>query len=305
MSAPGTIRRHHLAGPGAVVGGVLVAVLAWMLPANFGSVSPALLEVAGSGTPTVAQFGRQLVESEKIGPSQLVLATARMIHDPETADLSRRLAELSSRQPEFTAWGGWDPFLDPLFNLRQPNGHAGSTPVMTFLIPTQVRAQLRDYLGKSGSIGVQTLLRTRALPYRAGKLVAATQPGGEPADVLVLLTGLLYQGDRLSPPLQRQLHQLADTALIQKDLGELGSFYLDLLSLSRRLDWVQLSELLRRSNSTRTVGEYAQLARAASDVFPQIYTAALFTSSADRVADYLIHYGKAGAEDLKLALGDA
>ena len=211
---------------------------------------------------------------------------------------------MTARQPEFTAWGGWDPFLDPLFNLRRSNGHTGSTPIMTFLIPGQTRQELRDYLGKSGSIGVQTILRTRSLPFAAGHLTAADKPGGEPADVLVLLTALLYQGERLSPPLQRQLHQMADTALVQKDLGDLGSFYLDLLSLSRRLDWVQLSELLRRTSSTRTVAEYAQLARAASDVFPQIYTAALFTSSADRVADYLIEYGKAGADNLRLALGE-
>jgi len=287
-----------------VLAGVLVAALAWVLPANFRSVSPALLEVAGSGTPTVAQFGRQLVEAEKIGPSSLVLATARTVNDPQTADLGRRLADLSSRQPEFTAWGGWDPFLDPLFHLRSPTGHTSSTPVMTFLIPTQTRAQLREYLSQSGSIGVQAILRTRTLPFAAGHLVAADRPGGEPADVLVLLTALLYQGERLSPPLQRQVHQLADTALVQKDLSDLGSFYLDLLSLSRRLDWVQLSELLRRTESTRTVAEYAQLARAASDVFPQIYTAALFTDSADRVADYLINYGKSGADALKLALGD-
>ena len=34
-----------------------------------------------------------------------------------------------------------------------------------------------------------------------------------------------------------------------------------------------------------------------------IYAAALFTDSADRVAAYLVRYGKAGAEDLRLALG--
>jgi hypothetical protein len=37
---------------------------------------------------------------------------------------------------------------------------------------------------------------------------------------------------------------------------------------------------------------------------PLIYSAALFTDSADRVASYLIQYGKAGADDLRVALGD-
>jgi len=67
---------------------------------------------------------------------------------------------------------------------------------------------------------------------------------------------------------------------------------------------MQLSELLRRTDGVKTVGEYAQLARVAPDQFPLIFTAALFTDSADRVASYLLQYGKSGADDLRLALGD-
>jgi hypothetical protein len=77
---------------------------------------------------------------------------------------------------------------------------------------------------------------------------------------------------------------------------------MDILSLGRRLDWTQLGELLRRTESVRTVGEYALLSRSASDEMPFIYSAALMSNSADRVASYLIQYGKAGAEDLRTAL---
>jgi len=98
------------------------------------------------------------------------------------------------------------------------------------------------------------------------------------------------------------LRGLADTAVDKKELGDLELFYLDLLSLGQRLDWVQLSELLRRTDSTRTVSEYAHLARVAPDQLPLIYTAALFSDSADRVASYLLQFGKAGVEDLRLAL---
>jgi hypothetical protein len=50
------------------------------------------------------------------------------------------------------------------------------------------------------------------------------------------------------------------------------------------------------------VGEYAHLARVAPDQLPLIYAAALFSDSADRVAAYLIEFGKAGMEDLQTAL---
>ena len=111
------------------------------------------------------------------------------------------------------------------------------------------------------------------------------------------------QGEHLSPPLQRELRGLADAAWAQKSLGDLEPFFLDLLALGRRLDWMQLSELLRRTDSVRTVGEYAQLARVAPDQFALIYAAALFTDSADQVAVYLLQFGKSGAGDLRLALG--
>jgi hypothetical protein len=75
-----------------------------------------------------------------------------------------------------------------------------------------------------------------------------------------------------------------------------------LLSLAQRLDWVQLGELLRRTSDSKTVGEYAHLARVAPEQLPLIYTAALFSDSADRVANYLIKFGKPGAEDLRTAL---
>ena len=38
---------------------------------------------------------------------------------------------------------------------------------------------------------------------------------------------------------------------------ELEAFYVDLLSLGQRLDWVQLASLLRTTGDTHTVGEFA------------------------------------------------
>ena len=301
MSAPASAAKNHLAAPALVLGGLLIAVAAWLVPVNLRSVSPALLRAAGSGTPTLAEFGRQLVEEEKSGPAALVLAAARTVGDPGAPRLAADLDRLVSRQPTFAPWGGWDPFLDPLFDLRAPSGRTASTPVMTFFIAESARARLLQALGNSGSLGVQALLRTRSLTS-TGRFIPALRPGGQPLDALILLTCLLYQGGHLSDALQRELHSLAETALAQNSLGDLGDFYGDLLSLARRLDWAQLSELLRRSGNIKTVAEYAQLARAAPDQLPLIYAAALFTDSADRVAVYLLQYGKAGAEDLRFAL---
>lgn len=272
-----------------------------MLPVNLKSIPPALLVEAGKGTASVAQLGQQLVTAEKIGPAELVLAAARTLNDPGAPALATAVGGLAAHQAELVAWGGWDPFLDPLFKLRAGNPPAPSTPVLTFLLPEKARVTLRSYLENSRSLGVQALLKTRGLTA-TGRFVPSMQPGGQPLDAVTLLTALLYQGEHLSPSLQRELRTAADAAVADKQLGELEPFFIDLLSLGQRLNWVQLCELLRRTEGIKTVGEYAHLARVAPDQLALIYTAALFSDSADRVAAYLIQYGKAGVEDLGLAL---
>lgn len=302
MSASPVFGQRPLGAPLLVVIGLVVAAVAWSLPVNLKSVSPALLREAGTNTPSLAVFGRQLVQSEKIGPANLVLEAARALQDPRAPALAQALDELKAQQPEMVAWGGWDPFLDPIFNLRESKGRQESTPVLTFFLPEQARTSLRNYLTNSRSLGVQALLRLRTLSS-TGRFVPATHAGGQPLDAILLLSSLLYQGEHLSPALQREVRGLADMAAAQQSLGELEGFFLDLLSLSRRLDWSQLSELLRRTEDTKTVSEYAHLARVAPQQFPLIYVAALFSDSADRVASYLIQFGKSGLDDLRVALG--
>jgi hypothetical protein len=287
--------------PVLAVLGLVIGVAAWLLPVNIKSVSPALLKAAGAGTPSLGAYGRDLVDVEKIGPAALVLAAAKATNDPRAPALQNALDQFAARQPGLMAWGGWDPFLDPLFNLRTDSGRKGSTPVLKFFNTENARGKLRGYLAKSGSEGVQSLLKLRDLTA-TGRFVPAMRPGGQPLDALILLTGLLYQGGHMSAPLQRELRGLAEQALEKKELGDMEHFFVNLLSLGLRLDWGQMAELVRRTVSTKTIGEYAHLARVAPDQLPLIYSAALFSDSADRAAAYLIEFGKAGLDDLKLAL---
>ena len=289
--------------PSLIFAGLAIAVVAWLLPVSLKSISRSLLASAGEGTPSLAAYGRDLVDAEKIGPAWFLLSASKALDDPRAPALERALADLSARQPALVAWGGWDAGLDPLFNQRQATSRHASTPAMTFFFPMAARDTVRAYLATSPSLGVEDLLKTHDITS-TGRFVPAARAGGQPLDAMILMTGLLYQGEHLSQPLQREIRVLAETAIARNQLGELEGFYIDLLSLSRRLDWTQLCELLRRTDSVRTVGEYAQLSRVAPDQLPFIYSAAMFSDSADQVASYLIRYGKTGTEDLKTALAD-
>ncbi len=295
--------RSRLVASAWLAAGLLLLTAGWLLPVNLTSISPALLHAAGLGTQTLGAFGRDLVDFEKPGPAALVQKSAQAVGDPRSPAVARAIDELRTKQPEAAAWGGWDPFLDPVFNLRQTaKDHAASTPALEYFLPEATREKLRTYLANTRSPSVQAILQTRTIAA-TGRFEPATRPGGQPLDAIILLTALLGQGDHLSPPLLRELRDLASTATDRNTLGDLERVYLDLLSLAQRLDWMQLGEFLRRANDTRTVNEFAHLARVAPDELPLIYSAALFSDSADRVATYLIQYGKAGVADLTLSLG--
>ena len=134
MSAFAEVVKKPLTAPLLAVAGLALVFAAWSLPVNLKAVSTALLREAGAETPSLAQFGRQLVDSEKIGPARLTLAAARAVGDPGVDTLAPALASLEAHAPELVAWGGWDPFLDPLFNLHENKGRTASTPVLTFFI---------------------------------------------------------------------------------------------------------------------------------------------------------------------------
>jgi len=310
-----TTQKTALAAAATALVGLGLGVLAWLLPVNLKSLSPTQLAAAGRGTTTLEALGEQFIDTEKLGPALLVLAAARELGDPAAESLAEQATALAAAQPALVPWGGWASALEPIVGLGAArtlsNDAAGladdadavkTTPVLQALIAESARSVLRASLASSRSVGVQTVLATREVA-QTGRFVPAHQPGGQPLDAVILLSALLYQSEEFSPELRRELRELAAAANGQDALGHLEEFYIDLLSLAQRLDWVQLAELIRRSGGSTTLGEYAHLARIAPAELPVIYTAAFFADSADWVARYLIRYGKAGAEDLRLALG--
>lgn len=305
MSPPASSGTAPVWWLGGVALGAGLLALAWVLPANVKSLNPALLREAGRGTTGVAAFGRELLALDKPGPAAFVRDAAVALDDPGAPALAAALTGFATRHPGMVPWGGWDAALDPLLgDEAAPAAGAPapvSTPVLNFMVTQRARENLRRYLAVSRLPGVQTLLRTREISGTQ-RFVPATRPGGQPLEAVILLSTYLWQTEHLAAPLQREVRTLAEAALTSGQLGPLEDFYLDILTLGKRLDWTQLSELLRTATSTGTVAQFAHLTRAAPEHLPIIYTAALLTRSADGVARYLIGFGRPGADNLRLAL---
>lgn len=277
--------------------------LAWLLPVNIKSLNAALLREAGRDTASVSTFGRELLDLDKPGPAALVLETARKVGDPKANELATAYDNFARNHRDMMPWGGWDVALEPLLSGRSAAASAESQPVLSFMVTTQARDNLRKYLSVSRLPAVQTLLKTADVGSTQ-RFVPARSPGGQPLDAVILLSAYLWQTEHLSAGLQREVRGLAEAAVSSGHMGDLEDFYLDVLTLGKRLNWVQLSELLRTTGSLSTVGQFAHLSRVAPEHFPSIYTAALLTKSADGVANYLIAFGQPGAVDLQTALAD-
>jgi hypothetical protein len=292
---------RSLAWLGWLALGLGLLVVSWLLPVNVKSLNQALLREAGRDTPSVSSFGRDLLEIDKPGPAALALEAARTVRDPGAEALGAGYTDFIEHHHDMAPWGGWDVALEPLLIGRNAASPTESVPVLKFMVTQQARDTLRLYLSVSRLPGVQALLKTGDLTTTK-RFVPAHRPGGQPLDAVILLTSYLWQTEHLSPPLQREVRVLAENAVNTGQLGPLEDFYLDVLTLGKRLNWVQLSELLRTATSTSTVAQFAYLSRVAPEHLPVIYTAALMTRSADNVARYLIAFGKPGAENLQLAL---
>jgi hypothetical protein len=299
-AVPGTVSAAWIGG---VVVGVALLLVAYLLPVNVKSLNPALLREAGRDTQTVAAFARELLELDRPGPAALVLDAARTVNDPAAGAVGVIFTDYERRHRDLIPWGGWDVALEPLLVGRTAATPAESTPVLKFMVTTQARDTLRRYLAVSRLPGVQALLKTAELTTTQ-RFVPASRPGGQPLDAVILLTAYLWQTEHLSPTLQREVRSLAETAVQTGQMGAIEEFYLDILTLGKRLNWVQLSELLRTASNPGTVAQFAHLTRVAPEHLPVIYTAALMTKSADSVARYLIAFGKPGAENLRLALAN-
>ena len=282
--------------------GVLSAVLlllGTLLPANWKSLHPALLARAGHGTPTAASLGLAAVKAQRPGVAKLALAAAVTVKDEQVPKLTAELAALGARRG-WTTWGGRDAFIESVFKDKEI-ARPASEDILPFLLSETNRAVLREHLATARSPGVQAILQTRELSSTT-QFIPVGRPGGQPFEATILLTALLYQGERFAPLLAQDLRVAAEKANETRLAGEWETICMDLLTLARRMDWMQLSELVRVLPNAKALSDFVQLTKAAPDDLPVLYTASLLTRTPDQVAGYLLRFGKAGAGDLTQAL---
>lgn len=282
--------------------GLAILILGWIIPANLKSIDPLLLKKAAKLSKSIVEEGVALVGNDRVGPAQIVLTAASDIGHPDTNRLIDALAEYQRRRPELVPWGGSDRHLEQVFNLRESAITATNQPIIPILIPEKNRATVARFLAASRSGSVAAILETRAITNFA-QFAPALGPGGQPLDATILMTALLADSNQLNDRLATGLKALAEAA--PKSAAErqvLEIFYLDLLSLGKRLNWVQLAELLKLCPDTKTVHFFADQAKTSPELFPIIYTAADLSRQPEQVAALINRFGRTAVSDISFAL---
>ena len=293
----------YLAVTSLVLVGLALLVLGWIIPANIKSIDPLLLQKAAANSKTIVDEGVALVGTDRVGSAQIVFAAAIQIKHPDTNLLAKALGEYQRRHPELVPWGGGDRHLEQVFNLRESPLGATNQPIIPILIPEKNRATVARHLTTtSRSATVAAILETRAITNYA-QFAPAFGTAGQPLDATVLLTALLADGNQLNDALASEIKALAEGARKnQSQLQALEIYYLDLLSIGKRLNWGQLTELFKLCPDLRTTHFFAEQSKTAPQDFAILYTAAKISGKPQDVAALVNTFGRTAVSDLAFAL---
>ena len=174
--------------------------------------------------------------------------TAAGVGAARAAFLTERINQFEAVNARLARWGGIDP-LPKMAN--QPAASAKGfalTNALPLLLSREVRSALAGLLAESRRPGVIQLLRNRQL-RTTRHLPAVPTASGQPLEAAILMTGLLHASDQFSERLRQEVEGAAVMANQGQDSERIELFYLDLLALGGRLNWVQLSALIQRLDS--------------------------------------------------------
>ena len=284
---------------------ILASFLVWFgasIPVHFKAVSPSVITAAGENTENMEERASLFLELGKTGPTHLLWQADEAL--PANHAQADRLRNLLAKHSHYSFSGGPAPYFEKFLSLiPQTSPKVATAGVMGLLIPRAHREALHDFLGESSNATVKTLLETRHLTGIT-RFMPVTSPAGQPLEATILTTALLIQGNHFSPEFLKQLKTISSEALAGElySIEKLEDFYLSLLTLGKRLNWLQLTELTTLAKTPESLKETASLTRQFPERLPFLYALCLFSQDLKQTTRYLQRFGEEGWGDLSFAL---
>ncbi|HMJ89170.1 MAG TPA: hypothetical protein VK530_05110 [Candidatus Acidoferrum sp.] len=282
-----------------IICGVALLVAALLIPSHSRAIDSKAIEAAGARTPGLIEEGLTLVQMEKVGPAQMLLKAARVENLKDVDRLASATAEFNRANPALAPWGGADPSIE---NVGITTSAKAPLPVIELLMQRAVRERMLEFLRARASRrpGLNNFLANRSLTNFAN-FPAANSASGQAIDGAIIVTCLLYQGDHFNPALRDVIEFLALKVNKGDSPEPLEMFYLDVLSLGKRLDWISLTELVKKVEKLQTLRQLAEASRAHEEQFAALYAAIQVSSQPGDVGKYLTKFPETGLNDLSFA----
>ncbi|MBT3597895.1 MAG: hypothetical protein HN758_09860 [Verrucomicrobia bacterium] len=276
--------------------GSALLLSAVMTPAYLRSVDSDVLRIAG-GKPELISEGFSLLRLEKSGPAHLLFQSARFNALDDVKELEEALGKYRSQDPKGFQQGDSDALIKRFLDSNPSN----SRFVLGWMVASNFRKSVLNHLQQSNRPGVQTILKNRNL-QSLNVFYPVASAGGQPFDSALLLTGLLYQEDHLSSEFGQQVELLAAQVNLGKNTRHLEAMCLDILSLSKRMNWGQLTTFIQKVESVETLRTLTHHAMRSEEMLPRVFSSLRFAESGGLLADYLRKFPETAPRDIQLGI---
>ena len=297
MSAPRPIPMAGVA-TGLLALAWVLAAAAWGIPARTRAVHPLAMEAAGRNTPSTVAAAESMVSAGKPGPAAWLAAAAAEAGLAGTNTLSARVAA-GMAIPGARAWGGPAPQGAPTFAPAGTNG-AGANPAADLFMTAEARRAWRQRVEASRSPGARAIWEARAFAPR--RFVAVDRPGGQPLEGTLLLMATLQEHDGFSDGLGAAMQSLVAKARPGQPAEVMEQVCLDLLVLSRRMDWTSMVELLRTMPDPVALREWTATVQQDPAALPILTAASVLSGRPEAMTGRLRERGSKGRGELLAAL---
>ncbi len=279
--------------------GLLIAVGAWGLPARWWWTHPSVLSAAGRGTPSLVQVGDAATQAGRPGPGFLLATAAIRLGMTGTNELMARL-EAAVQAPAARVLGGADPVLGRVAGLRLPLITNGFGTAMEVFLPEGNRGAMRTFLSSSQLPSTRAILAAR--DFGAREFIPVQRPGGQPLEAVILMLATLAESDVLNSGWASELQGMLGHIAPGAPNEAFEHICLDVLTLSRRLDWTSFRELVRTVPSSAALHRWTATVRTNQADLPLLYSAAVLSGSPGKVAAWYSQPGPSGRLGLETAL---
>lgn len=283
----------------------LAVIALWVglsFPIHFRSISPLVLEEAAFGTATLGDITDDFLNRGEIGPPMLFnQVEPSLLDDP---DRETRIVEILDQNPQFRFSGGPAPYFEQFIRLLDQDQKAEANTVAALFLPRENREELRAFLRNSSNTTVSRLLKTRELTGFV-HFYPAISAAGQPLDSAILTTALLEQSGAFAPNLARHVRSVLAEVSGGKDkrrLIELEKIYIGILTLAHRTNWTQLTALLQKIDSPRSLEAITATIHRPDSSFAELYAALMLTDNAEALLGYLSAQPDAGWKTMSHAL---